>query len=217
MSMEMSEYPKTETLFNRDPKTFIVDESKMRLPEFGNVIMFRVTEKIDGTNLRVGWDGKEVSFGGRTDKADMPKNLKEYLEKTFTKEKMAEIFDSEKGDVVLFGEGYGATIQHGGNYRKDVSFRLFDVRIGHWWLEFQNILEIASKLGIKAVPSIGMMTRVQAVNYLKTKPKSLVSAEDGGNVQYEMEGIVAKSEPLMLMRNGRDRVMWKLKIKDFGW
>lgn len=214
--MEMIEYPKIETLFNRDKKSFIVDENQIRLPEFENVINWRISEKIDGTNIRIGWNGKEIKIGGRTSKAQIPTFLYDYLMKTFTKEKMSKIFDVEKGEVILFGEGYGGRIQKGGNYRKDVSFRLFDVKIGIWWLEFLRMQEIAKMLGVKLVPNLGVMTKEEAIKLLKSRPKSIVSNEDRGNKNYEMEGIVARSEPLMLRRNGRQRVMWKLKIKDYG-
>ena len=70
------EYPKIETLFNRDEK-FKVVEGDYRLPEFENIKQWDVTEKIDGTNVRVRlfpklskgiWqESYEPKFFGRTD------------------------------------------------------------------------------------------------------------------------------------------------------
>ena len=139
------------------------------------------------------------------------------MQETFTSEKIEQAFpDAQKNVVIeLYGEGYGARIQKGGNYRpKDVSFRLIDVRVGDWWLEPLDILDIADKLGISTVPEVGIMTLEEAVAFLKSKPTSIVAKAEGGNPQYPMEGIVARSHPLMLRRNG-ERVIWKLKQKDF--
>ncbi len=228
--MLILEYPKIETLFDRDPSTFKVTESKIRLPEFENIKTWLVTEKIDGTNVRVIYAKGEnmvpmVLFGGHTDKAQMPTFLLEYLQKTFTVEKLKQAFPDlpTHGEnifsVTLCGEGYGAKIQKGGGcYRQNsVSFRLFDVRVDQWWLEPENIADIACKLGVKTVPCLGSMTTTQAIEFIKSKPESLVVLEEGtytARPVRPMEGIVARTQPLMLRRNG-ERVIWKLKISDF--
>lgn len=213
------EYPKIETVFNRDEKTFKVKEDEIRLPEFSNIKHWWVTEKIDGTNIRIlhekGWP--QVQILGRTNRAQTPTFLLKYLQETFTHEKLEKTFDDARQNILitLYGEGYGARIQKGGNYRpKDVSFRLFDVRVGDWWLEPENILDIAYKLGINTTPNLGVMTLEEAVKFIKSNPKSIVAKEEGGNPDYPMEGIVARSYPLVLRRNGK-RVIWKLKQKDF--
>jgi len=66
----MIPYPKIETLFKRD-ETFRVTD-KLRLPEFALVREWLVTEKVDGTNIRVVylpdhmWKLKSVNYtGGR--------------------------------------------------------------------------------------------------------------------------------------------------------
>lgn len=220
-------YPKIETVFNRDEKTFKVKEDEIRLPEFANIKNWWVTEKIDGTNMRIiyrpiwlenEYKGKEVNIRGRTDRAQIPTFLLECLQKIFTLEKFQKTFPDLGPDlitVILYGEGYGARIQKGGNYRpRDVSFRLFDVKVGDWWLEPENIEDVAKKFGIKTVPSLGVMTLEQAVKYIKSKHASVVAKSEGGNPDYSMEGIVARSYPLMLRRNGQ-RIIWKLKVKDF--
>ena len=45
-------YPKIETLFNRD-ENFKIVEGNYRLPEFENVTNWTITEKVDGTNVRI--------------------------------------------------------------------------------------------------------------------------------------------------------------------
>ena len=211
-------YPKIETLFNRDKETFKIIEGDVRLPEFSNIIWWHVTEKIDGTNIRIIYNSEvnRVDIRGRTDKAQTPKFLQKYLRHLFIPERLEFAFQEPEGEVVLYGEGYGARIQKGGgNYRpKDVSFRLFDVKIGNWWLEPNSIDEIAEKLGILTVPYLGIMEKPQIIEFIKSEPKSVVAYQDSGQ-DYIMEGVVARSHPLVLRRNGR-RVIFKLKVNDFA-
>ena len=108
------EYPKMQTLFKRGRKgKIIMDElSKVHFSIFKD---WRIFEKIDGTNIRVVWRGvdQEVEFRGRHDNSQIPKRLYEYLEETFTVDKLNSAFVFETEDtwhypkVILFGEGYG--------------------------------------------------------------------------------------------------------------
>lgn len=213
----MIEYPKIESLYNRDKETFKVIPDSLRSEEFGIVNKWWVTEKIDGTNIRVMYDFAEnkVTFGGRTDNAQMPGPLLKYLQETFTKERFLDVgFDA---DAVLFGEGYGAGIQKGGGYRKDPSFRLFDVYVGGWWLEPDDIRDVASDLDINIAPYLKTIDFLP-VSVLDldaiTGEYSKTALLDGGSVFQVPEGIVARSIPLLFDRRGH-RVMWKLKYKDF--
>jgi RNA ligase len=214
------EYPKIETLFNRDPKTFIVTD-EYRCPEFLAVKKWHVTEKIDGTNVRVGIQADGSLFiGGRTDNAQMPPRLLSYLQTTFPLDKLRACFPdwTEGTEIVLFGEGYGPGIQKsGGNYRKDhPAFRLFDVHVTAkkpLWLEQESVVDIAAKLGIGIAPVYGFDTLEKCIEYVKEPRASFVSDEDNG-VGICIEGIVARSVPIMLDRFG-NRIIFKLKHRDF--
>jgi hypothetical protein len=65
-----AEYHKIETLFERDAATFHVNPLALKAPVLGTISEWDVSEKIDGTNIRValGLDG-EVTFGGRSNAA----------------------------------------------------------------------------------------------------------------------------------------------------
>ena len=95
-------------------KTLI--EGEWTLPEFeylaGNAWTF--TEKVDGTNIRVIFKDSGVTFGGRTEDAQIPAKLVERLNERFLPmvAKLGEVFVD--GAAVLYGEGYGAKIQKGG-------------------------------------------------------------------------------------------------------
>ena len=210
----MYKYPKMETLFKRDENFKVTDE--IRLPEFENIKNWLITEKIDGTNIRIIYtpDGK-LLIRGRTDKASIPTFLLEELQNMFTVEKVKAILDYpiEKG-LCLYGEGYGAKIQRGGgNYNKGNSFRLFDVWIDGWWLEWDSVVETAEKLEISTVPSLGVVSMETAVIKVKEKYLSSVAQEEGF-INCEAEGIVARAYPTMLFRRGNP-IKWKLKVKDY--
>lgn len=141
----------------------------------------------------------------------MPTTLLQHLQHTFTRENLQKQFPDVR-KVILFGEGYGPKIQAcGGRYRKDVSFILFDVWIDGWWLEKQRVLDIASALDIEHTINQRIMTTGEIVEFVKSKPKSYI-AEDRELV---MEGIIARSVPLMLFRNHKTPIMFKLKVRDF--
>ena len=214
----MREYPKIETLYVRDEQTKKVDPTKLRCPEFGIVTSWSISEKIDGTNIRIGLDEQgHLQISGRTDAAQIPTPLLSHLMQTFPEEKLREKFPDGAGAVTLFGEGYGPKIQKGGgNYRATPSFRLFDVLYGRWWLERDGIVDVANAFGVRPVPS-WLHSRpdfpTSHESLQKIIGQSLVALDDGGP-GCQAEGIVARSVPLLLNRAG-ERVMWKLKFKDF--
>ena len=210
----MKEYHKIQTLFKRDEKTKRIIEGDWTLPEFewlkDNQWVF--TEKVDGTNIRVMWDGKRVIFGGKTDNAQIPVfllyKLQELFEGTAKRQMFVEKF-GEEGNVSLYGEGYGAKIQKGGgNYISDgVDFVLFDVKIGDWWLERENVKDIGDYFKIKVVPIIGEGTLEDAIKMTRKGFNSM-----WGN--FTAEGIVARPKMELKNRKG-ERIITKIKYRDF--
>lgn len=191
-------------------------EGQYSEPEFGNIKRWHVEEKIDGTNVRVMYKEGKVCFGGRTDDSQMPVSLMFYLQETFTEYSLSKAFasvvDLSYPNVILFGEGYGPKIQAGGgNYRKDVGFILFDVLVGDWWLQRSAVKDIADKLSIPMCPALfdEPKTEQEIVEFVKSKPMSKASI-----IPQMMEGVVCRSEPLMLFRNKKP-IMFKLKCKEF--
>ncbi len=213
----MELYPKIQTVFLRDPKTNYktMIEGKFALPEFAylanNEWIF--TEKVDGTNIRVMFEKGVLSFGGRTERAVIPRRLLKALENIFSprRERLIEMFGDSK--VCLYGEGYGAKIQKGEKYRPDQGFVLFDIKVGDHWLKRKNIEDIASKLGIEIVPVVGRGTLADMVKIVK---KGFVSAWG----DFLAEGIVARPAIELFTRTERriangKRIITKLKYKDF--
>ena len=205
-------YPKMQSLFKRDMvNDGVIIEGSYSKDEFRNIVYWDISEKIDGTNIRVIYDAKikTLEFRGRTDNAIIPTKLLDYLNKQFKISKFQKVFKGENIQVILFGEGYGGYIQHGNKYRKDISFILFDVWISGWWLKPKDVENIAIQLGIDYVPPLGFRTIPEIIKLVKSNPKSNLAIED-----IVMEGIVARSLPLVLFRKGNP-VMFKLKVKDY--
>lgn len=210
----MKEYHKIQTVFHRSPESNYKQlmEGVFALPEFELLkdVEWTWTEKIDGTNIRILWDGETVRFGGKTDDAQIPTFLLRVLQDTFTADKMKAVFN-DATNVCLYGEGYGAKIQKGGNYIPDrTDFILFDVKIDTWWLTRESIEDIASKLGIKIVPIIGKGKLLEAVEYVKQGYKSTIAH----NKDYIAEGLIMKPSVELFNRKG-ERIVSKIKYKDF--
>jgi hypothetical protein len=214
----MKKYHKIQTVFKRDEKTKKIIEGSYSLPEFEylrhNDWVF--TEKVDGTNIRVMWDGVNVVFGGRTDDAQMPVFLLYKLQELFEGTARRLIWElvfkggTEPISVCLYGEGYGAKIQKGGgNYLSDgVDFVLFDVRVGDWWLQREDVEEVAAAFGIKVVPIIGEGTLADAVEMTRPGFNSVWGT-------FFSEGIVARPKIELKTRRG-DRIITKIKHRDFN-
>lgn len=211
----MKQYTKIQTVFKRDERTKKIIEGDYSLPEFeylkDNVWVF--TEKVDGTNTRVMWNGSSVVFGGKTDDAQMPMHLlyklTELFDGTEKKRIFTEQFGTEPTQVCFYGEGYGFKIQSSGKlYIPDGhDFVLFDVKIGDWWLQREDVEEIANKFGIKVVPIIGEGTLKEAIEQTRTGFNS-----QWGN--FISEGIVARPKTELTTRK-RERIITKIKYRDF--
>jgi len=214
-------YPKINTLWKRDDNGKII-EGEHSIPEFNNIKRWEVTEKIDGMNIRIYFKRdpdhlgafKGVEYFGRSDNAQIPNQLQQFLEKIFTYEKFCEIFDDDVDSVWLFGEGYGPKIQSGGGgYTDNQEFILFDVVVENMWLERDSVFDIAEKFGIVSVPiiSINPMVESEICEYVKSKKTTII----GNNDNFIMEGVVCRPKPMMFDRRGNP-IMMKLKVRDYG-
>lgn len=204
------EYHKINTIFERG-EDFRVDETKLKSPVIGTIREWDVTEKIDGTNVRIMLsEAGEMKVGGRTDNAQMPGDLVMKLVNQFSAEKLKAAFwiDGVPVSAVLYGEGYGAGIQKGGTYRTDKAFVLFDVLVGgRWWLDREAVDDVAGKLSCDVVPYLGRMTMDQIIELVKVPFLSKIGTGMA-------EGIVARPIETLFDKRG-ERLIIKLKTRDF--
>lgn len=211
---EMIEYPKIQSVFNRDltarNKKFLVGD--FARPEFELLkdCEWIWTEKIDGTNIRIGWDGTEVTICGRTNEAQIHTSLYKKLQDLFKSEKMLNVF-GDKGGLTLFGEGFGAKIQKNGQcyIGNDVDFILFDIVGGDMFFTFDNVIDFAKMLNIHVVPIIGKGTIVDAIDYTSGGFSSVVAQNP-----LTAEGLVLRLQHDLFDRKG-NRIITKMKYRDF--
>ena len=210
MKGETMEYHKIETLYERDEKTFKVRVGELKNRTYSLLKTWHWTEKIDGTNIRVMWDvatGK-VTFGGKSDNAQIHADLIRYLYENLPVENLRAVFPEVS--VVLYGEGYGAGIQKGGLYSDQKKFILFDVLVdGEWWLNWENVCDVAAKLHLDTVPYLGEMSLEEATEKVRAGFPSLLN---GGKMR--AEGMVGRPAETLFDKKGA-RLIVKLKTKDF--
>lgn len=234
--MRSIEYPKTDNLFVRDPDTHKLKEYEYKRPEFAIPGRWQVTEKIDGMNIRICWSLDGIEIRGRTDRAQVPKDLEEYIRRLVTYERLHDQFvpfmgleHAEAGaSVTLFGEGYGAGIQKGGRYSPAKQFALFDVMY-HWprvaadpddapewrdsWCQPSTTRMLGRELGLPLVPLIKIAaTLPDIISFVKANRPSLAAWEHTTN-RIDPEGIIARTDPYLYNERGQ-RVMFKLKGAD---
>lgn len=207
----MELYPKIQTVYLRDPATKhrTLLDGQFAKDSFAYLASseWEWSEKVDGTNIRVHWDGEKARFGGRTDNAQIP---------TFLYDRLRDLFDDNAAlreigtTVTLYGEGYGAKIQKGGgNYKPDgVDFVLFDVKVGPWWLKRDDVRSIAVTLGVDTVAVVGTGGLVDAVALTAQGFQSRIGTASA-------EGLVMRPMVPLLERDG-SLVITKIKHRDFA-
>lgn len=209
----MIEYIKIPTPFVRaenGTRKLIEGEFRDKFVEYLASLKWIFTEKVDGTNVSIEWDGHEVTIHGRTERAQLPRPLLDRLEE-FKSIEVEELFEQKFGErhVILYGEGYGGKIQKNKAYGEHEDFILFDVYLpdSDLWLDRESVEEIAKAFGVKVVPVIMTGTIDAAVKYVKQKPCSHLG-------DLTMEGLVGRPVIEMKDKQGK-RIIVKVKVKDF--
>lgn len=214
------EYPKIQTVFERDPEDMKrVVEDHLRWAEFGIPRNWLLTEKIDGTNIRLVLEetlhGMGLRIGGKTDNAQIPAFLFDHLLEKYPAALVADAFDPDT-KAVIYGEGHGRRIQkNGGLYSETPAFVVFDVAVlakdRVWWLDWSDVCDVAAKIGAQHVPVVAERATIEdAIAFVRSGLESRHAAQPRW-----AEGVVARTVPGLLTRAGK-RLVWKLKARDFG-
>lgn len=205
----------------------------------GAAVKWRLTEKIDGTNVRVVYHNPAwIEFRGRTDQAQMHKDLIKHLSDTFachyneTDEQCVPKQELERllePGTVLFGEGYGAGIQKGGNYSADKRFVGFDVWNGQgYWHEYESVCDIFSELEVEHVEDYNAEQENYTFAELESMMHGLLSNDDSGlssllakkngnNKRVAPEGFVVRPKKNLYVGSDKfgSRLMFKIKARDY--
>ena len=207
----MKEYQKISNIFKFDEKYRTIIGMTDTYQSLRNIEWIG-TEKVDGTNIRIYWDGYKIQIAGRTERSQIPDHLMNYLSNLFLTQEMEYVFEQMFGEkeVYLFGEGYGYKIQANGDKyfedRKNVGFILFDVNIDFANdLSRDNVNDIAEKLGLKSVPVVFRGTLDDAIEFVKKHHMSTL-----GDSSHEMEGLVL--QPIIQLYDSKHKLI-KCKCK----
>lgn len=244
-------YQKINTIFMRDAKNVIMPYESFVEPEFEYLrgLKWRAEEKIDGTNMRIEVTKEEVldytmdpsvlkgvkfniRIAGKTDNAQIPKNLLKHMQEKYTNEKILGALglkefipvsewksnynwdDYSKIPTIytIYGEGYGEGIQSGGWYIKGGNeFIVFDVKVNDIYLKTEARDEIATKLGAPIVPFKGYFTLDEAIDYVRKGFRSVVAESPEVKMA---EGLVLRTDLGLRNRMG-NRLIVKIKYEDF--
>lgn len=213
------EYHKIHTAFKRDSRNKI-DPTQYAKDEFAflDSVEWRWTEKVDGTNIRIHWDAEgnaEYSIGGRTDRASIPAGIVSYIRESLSTKQFEDTF-GRGTPITLYGEGYGAGIQKGGNYSPVQRFVLFDVRAGEWLLKREDVESVAEAMGLDIVPEVARQSLRTMVGWMQDEVRWPGSQP---NLQSRWGGVQAEGfvgvPAIELKDRGGNRIITKLKFKDF--
>ena len=210
-------YSKIPALYKRDgdnPRSVLVGIYKDRHVEaLANYPVWTVTEKLDGANTRLHWNGTEVRVGSRrtwqhqANIVDAIEAAHPHLEAMFEQN-----FEGDDVDVTVYGEAIGAGVQKGGAYGDKIRFVAFDVTVGGRYLKNRDARDVVWQLGLDFVEARGRLVSVTDV---------WAEMSGGGDLPYstyrerQPEGYVLRTVPEMYKANG-DRIMVKLTYRDLG-
>ena len=214
--MNFPKYSKILNIYDRDPVTGKLIDGQYSQKVFRHLkdMLWVGAEKVDGTNIRLCWDGDRVTIKGKREESSVPPFLMEYLTNRFCTPEVEELFEKKFGvtPAVIFGEGYGKGIQgYGSKYDPEGNhFIAFDVCFPEsgLYLSWPDMCNTVDDLGIDRVPVLIFDTLDRLVQLVKDKPLSTLARYD-----IAIEGLVAR--PVDELRTNQGRVMCKIKTRDF--
>ena len=170
------------------------------------------SEKLDGTNIRIYANWSEqygihtFEVKGKDENSSIPKDVLEWINNWIYENSkiVSDLFAAE--DIILYGEGVGTKIQKVGHNFGSQHFKLFDVYINGFWLQKDDVLDIANKLSLDT-PITWIGTIQDAIDKVKTLPVSSF-----GN--FTIEGYVG--QPIVRLNDAKQkRIVTKIKVCDF--
>lgn len=221
-----------------DAKSNYVNEKKWSRPEFEFLkdVKWIWTQKIDGTNLNIVWDGERISYLGHTDKTQWNERSKNYIESVFCTPEAETIFEQLYGDkpvtvsMELVSKDFNQNYGHPDGY-----CYVYDVRngkTGKCWerLAVDNFVKAfdPENKNIDVVEILlegNIKTAVEWVKEAKKfNPTNDSEAKKGNRFEcgvirnplgaYPIEGLVGR--PAVELYNSKgERVITKVKCKDF--
>lgn len=221
-----------------DAKQKIVNINKWSKPEFEMLqnLNWIWTQKIDGTNLNIVWDGERIYYVGHTDKTQWNDRSKQLIESTFCTPEAETIFEELYGSqpvtvsMELVGKDFNQNYGHPDGY-----FYLYDIRngdTGKYWnreavesflkafdpnKENMDIVQVLFEGSIKdAVQFVRLANDTWNKDF---KTSWFTRNEVSWRVEnplgkYPIEGIVGRL-PIELYNAKGERLITKVKCRDY--
>lgn len=218
--MSFYSYPKIPTVYERDmegTKLLRIGVYSSPTLEVLSNIEWVSTEKFDGTNVGIVWDGHDITFQGRTEKSAFSAVQYKFLEDTFKNEETEQIFEQmfEDRPVVLFGELVGKGIQKAGQFYCSDGLRFipFDLLLAEQgdkpeiWANHGVFGLFCAGLNLHPAPEVFSGSLFDAVAHVNNLPSSSLGP-------VVMEGLVMRPK-VELRDNQGKRVICKIKAEDF--
>lgn len=208
--MKSEVYPKFYAPYKRKKDSKYLDLTQPReelLPYMNDKTRWWVSEKLDGTNTRIIWDGYKVDVKGRTSSSQLQGYQNELLRELIQNDnyKFDETFGTQ--EVTIYGEAFGGKIQknpHG----VEPQFMVFDINIDGIWLDYQSVEKISKNLGLKYNDHVLFDSWDKVIDIFKDMKKGRDESDE------YFEGLVAVPAHMPLTRLG-ERVITKIKVADF--
>lgn len=205
----MKEYHKIESIFvfDKESKKHIYGEFYNPDVEALKDNQWVVTEKIDGMNFRIIWDGHSLTYGGRTDATTFSKSQIDFITDELVNSHIETLFEQKFMDkkVIVYGELFGVNIQKGGLYTDNsgIYFMVFDIEVDDIFLTKYDAHDLAMDLGYYFVPIVGEMTLPELLTEINHREVSHFSSA-------KLEGYVATPVGDFRSRLGK-RIIVKIK------
>lgn len=213
--MQHIPYPKIRNIYyrnmNGDKKIVQGKYSKDYLEYLAN-LEWEGTEKLDGMNVGLVWDGYKITFQGRTEKTAFTKEQLEYLVTNFATPEVEEVLEQQFGDssAIFYGELVGKGIGAcGAKYYADgYRFVVFDILANDVWYNRGAVDHFAKAIGAEIAPVLITGTLPELVEHVRQKP-----ADSMAHDLLEAEGLVARPK-IELFNNKGERIITKIKVRD---
>ena len=175
-----------------------------------------VTEKLDGTSTRVGYQDGQQWCGGHNHILTIGEKHQYdgfgwglFVAETKLADKIEKIAARYNGNLALYGEFCGPKIQANPYKLTEYTFYVFDIRSEHRWLNWDQMSEITQELGLSTPP-----VEIYKKQVTKEQLDQLFGTPSTLNPQMKLrEGVVIKSFDESLRFSDGRRMILKYRVK----
>ncbi len=193
-------------------------------PEMQNILLqpeVVCTEKIHGTNARVGLVDGVLRIGGRNQdhtndlQGDSVMGFVKWVRESGLEQRLRDNF-SAASQIIFFGEWFGSSIQKGINYGKEKQFRVFDVKFEGRYADWDEVVWFCNQVDLSTVPllyrGVPKMSEFEALLDIQSAVAKELGVETSNNLH---EGIVIK--PTKMAINDQTGEWLIAKYKPARW